>query len=207
MPTLIFFLFLLFLLNHSFLSSLIIINSPNYTSSLSVSNYLRNLYLSNIGSSSLDLSNLTSLLELTLEDMTQMDNTAINSLHNNNNLISKLQTLSLKNVTCPFIDIVSFEELISVKLHQLPNITAIDLPYGVNTVDIYDLPSVIPTKVDELLFKLDASGVTNGIIRRSQSDTTDLLRTHASDAALSSLIGKGWSRPNQGYGGITLSGL
>jgi uncharacterized repeat protein (TIGR02543 family) len=190
-----------------YLSSLIIINSPNYTSSLSVSNYLTNLYLSNIGASSLDLSNLTSLLELTLEDMTQMDNTAINSLHNNNNLISKLQTLSLTNVTCPFIDIVSFEELISVKLHHLPNITAIDLPYGVNTVDIYRLPSVIPTKVDELLVKLDASGVTNGIIRRSQYNNTDLVRTHASDAALSSLIGKGWSRPNQGYGGITLSGL
>jgi hypothetical protein len=139
--------------------------------------------------------------------MPQIDNVAISSLHDNTNLMNSLQNLYLTNVTCPYIDLVSFGELLMVLLHQLPNVTAFNLPSIVNTVDIYRLAGVIPAEVDTLLVGLDASGVTNGILRRSQYSTTDLVRTHASDTALMNLISKGWSLPNQGYGGFSISQL
>jgi hypothetical protein len=189
-----------------YLNSVTVIDSPIYTSNLLLSSYLRSLYLKNVGVTSLDLSNLTSLLDLSLEDMTQMDNTAIYSLHND--LFNTLTTLSLKNVTCPFIDLVSFGELVSVTLHNLPDVTAFNLPNSINTVDMYRLAGVIPAEVDTLLVGLDTSGIINGTLRRTQFNSTDLLRTHASDTALANLISKGWNLANEGYSGeMTLSGL
>ena len=116
----------------------------------------------------------------------------ISTFHNNTNLWNSLERLYLVNINWPYIDLASFGELFTIELKQL-DITSFNLPYSAKDVDIYRLTSVTPTEVDSLLTGLDASGVVNGSLTRTKYNTNDLLRTHASDTALTNLISKGWS--------------
>lgn len=195
-----------------YLYTIIILDSPNYSSGvMELPNNLKDLSLENVGVSAVNLSNLTSLTDLSLKNMPQLDvNIAIpitiSTFHNNTNLWNSLERLYLVNINWAYIDITSFGELFTIELKQL-DITSFNLPSSAKDVDIYRLPSVTPSAVDSLLVGLDASGVTNGIIRRSKYNSTDLVRTHASDTELMNLISKGWSLPNQGYGGFNVTQL
>ena len=182
-----------------YLDTIIILDSPNYSSSImQLPNNLKRLFLENVGVSAVNLLNLTSLTDLSLKDMPQIDitpsifDTTISTFHNNTNLLNSLERLYLVNVNWPYIDLVSFGELFTIELKQL-DVTSFNLPSSAKDIDIYRLPSVTPTEVDSLLTGLDASGVVNGSLTKTKYNTNDLLRTHASDTALTNLISKGWS--------------
>jgi hypothetical protein len=182
-----------------YLDTIIILDSPNYSSSImQLPNNLKRLFLENVGVSAINLLNLTSLTDLSLKDMSQLDitpsifDTTISTFHSNTNLWNSLERLYLVNINWPYIDLASFGELFTIELKQL-DITSFNLPYSAKDVDIYRLTSVTPTEVDSLLTGLDASGVVNGSLTRTKYSTNDLLRTHASDTALTNLISKGWS--------------
>jgi hypothetical protein len=181
-----------------YLYTIIILDSPNYSSGvMELPNNLKELTLENVGVSAVNLSNLTSLTDLSLKDMPQLDvNIAIpitiTTFHNNTNLWNSLERLYLVNINWAYIDITSFGELFTIELKQL-DITSFNLPSSAKDVDIYRLPSVTPSAVDSLLTGLDTSGVVNGSLTRTKYSTNDLLRTHASDTALMNLISKGWA--------------
>ena len=184
----------------TYLDSISITNLPNYSSGITnlfFPNNLKQLFIDNIGSgqagsvTTISLANLTSLKDLLIKNMPQINDVAITSLHNNSNLMNSLQNIYLTNVTCPYIDLTSFGELTTVELENLPNAT-LSLPYSVNYIYMSNLPGVVPADVDTLITGINTSGLTNGTIVRHKVSQTDLLRTNASDTALANIISKGW---------------
>lgn len=200
----------------TYLNSISITNSPSYSSGilhLLFPNNLKQLFINNIGGgqagavTTISLANLTSLTDLSIKNMPQIDDVAITSLHNNYNLSLSLERLYLTNVTCPYIDLVSFGELTTVELQNLPN-TTLSLPYSVNYIYMSNLPGVVPSDVDALIIGINASGLTNGTIVRSKVSETDLLRTHSSDTALMDIISKGWQLLHYtNFPGLSVSNL
>ena len=181
----------------SYLNSVFITDLPSYSSGIQLPNNLKQLFIDNVGGgqagsvTTVSLANLTSLTDLSIKNMSQIDNVAITSLHNNYNLSLSLERLYLTNVPCTYIDLASFGELSTVELENLPN-TTLSLPYSVNYIYMSNLPNVVPFDVDAVITGIDASGVTNGTIVRYKVSQTDLLRTHTSDTALTNIISKGW---------------
>ena len=52
------------------------------------------------------------------------------------------------------------------------------------------MQGITPAKMDEFIINLDISGVTNGFLEVNHYTSTDMKRTTASTAALSSLLSK-----------------
>jgi hypothetical protein len=199
----------------TYLDSISITNLPNYSSGITnlfFPNNLKQLFIDNIGGgqagsvTTVSLANLTSLTDLSIKNMSQIDDVAITSLHNNSNLMNSLQNLYLTNVTCPYIDLVSFGELTTVELQNLPN-TTLSLPYSVNYIYMSNLPGVVPFDVDALITGINASGLTNGTIIINKVSETDLLRTHSSDTAFMDIISKGWQLQDLFGNGLSVSNL
>jgi hypothetical protein len=122
--------------------------------------------------------------------MTQIDSVAITSLHDNFLLRNTLNNIYLINTTCPYIDLTSFNELTTAELKKLPNVTSLDLPSSIKNVFLHNMQGITPAKMDEFIIELDTSGVTNGFLEVNHYTSTDMRRTTASTAALSSLISK-----------------
>jgi hypothetical protein len=190
----------------TYLKSLYLENLPSY-SNLSFSNNLDELLsIDNVGQSgtvtTINFANLTLLKTLIVQNMPQINGSSLNSLYNNNNLFSSLRQISLSNVNCTNINLASFDKLKYITLRNLPTITGFNLPYNsVESLFIYNLPGVTPQEVDSVIIGLNSNGITNGYLSRSRNNSTDLLRTNASDTALSSLISKGWILPGYSGGG------
>lgn len=172
------------------LKTLLVQDTPNYTTEIIPQIGIKRLLLDNLGISTLDLSNLTSLNDLQLKNMTQIDSVAITSLYNNSLLRNTLQNIYLINTTCPYINLTLFNKLTTAELKKLPNVTSLDLPSSIKNVFLYNMQGITPAKMDEFLIALDSSGVTNGFLEVQPYTSTDLRRTTASTAAVSSLISK-----------------
>jgi hypothetical protein len=151
-------------------------------------NNLKSLSIYNVGLTSLDLSTQTSLIELYLTNLLQIDNSAITSLHNNNYLKNTLSNFIFENINCPYINLTEFVKLEQVTFKNL-SITSINLPNSVKTIKFENLPNMSPTSIDSLIINADSGSVTNGMLYRGGNGS---LRTSASDAAVTSLQSKGW---------------
>lgn len=172
------------------LKTLLVQNTPNYTTEIVPQIGIKRILLKNLGIPTIDLSNLTSLNELELSNMTQIDSVGVTSLHNNYLLTNTLEIIRLIDVACPYIDLVSFNELTTAELKKLPNVTSLLLPTSTKNVFLHNMQGITPAKMDEFLIALDSSGVTNGFLQVQPYTSTDLRRTTASTAAVSSLLSK-----------------
>ena len=172
------------------LTTLLVQNAANYTTEIIPQIGIKRLLLENLGILTMNLSNLTSLNDLQLKNMTQIDSVAITSLHDNFLLRNTLNNIYLINTTCPYIDLTSFNELTTAELKKLPNVTSLDLPSSIKNVFLHNMQGITPAKMDEFIINLDISGVTNGFLEVNHYTSTDMKRTTASTAALSSLLSK-----------------
>lgn len=153
-----------------------------------------------ISISSLNLSGLTSLDNLSLFNITTFNGTLESSFYSNTNLKTTLKTLQLENVNFSTANFSDYS-LISLYLYNLPNVSSISLPSTIKSLNIYRLPSMSTSSVDSIITQIDGFGLSGGSIGRSSYGQDDLLRTNASDTALSNIFSRGW----YSYGNNALS--
>ena len=95
--------------------------------------------------------------------------------------------------------------IISLYVYNLPNVSSISLPSTIKSLNIYRLPSMSTSSVDSIITQIDGFGLSNGSIGRSSYGQNDLLRTNASDTALSNIFSRGWY--SYGNNALSLSNL
>ena len=176
----------------TYLESLIVENAPNVTSiNLPQQPLITFLDLRYISITSLDLSTMTSLRELSLLGISTLNSTLETSFYSNTLLRTTLKSIYLDSVnfTTANFSNYSIERFI---LENLPNVASISLPSTTRYLEIYRLPSMDTSNVDSIFTQLDGFGLSNGQLGRSKYDQNDLLRTTATDSAITSLKSKGW---------------
>ena len=153
---------------------------------------------------SLNFSGLTSLKSLSLFNTSTFDSTLESSFYSNTNLKTTLKTLQLENINFSTINFSDYS-IISLYVYNLPNVSSISLPSTIKSLNIYRLPSMSTSSVDSIITQIDGFGLSNGSIGRSSYGQNDLLRTNASDTALSNIFSRGWY--SYGNNALSLSNL
>jgi len=176
----------------TYLESLIVENAPNVTSiNLPQQPLITLLGLRYISITSLDLSTMTSLRELSLLGISTLNSTLETSFYSNTLLRTTLKSIYLDSVNFTTANFSNYS-IESFILENLPNVASISLPSTTRYLEIYRLPSMDTSNVDSIFTQLDGFGLSNGQLGRSKYDQNDLLRTTATDSAITSLKSKGW---------------
>jgi len=176
----------------TYLRSLIVENAPNVTSiTLPQQPLITMLSLRYISITSLDLSAMTSLSELSLIGISTLNSTLETSFYSNTLLRTTLKIVNLDSVnfTTSNFSNYSIERLI---ISNLPNVASISLPATTIHLSIHRLPSMGTSSVDSIFTQLDGFGLSNGELGISKYGEDDLVRTSASDSVITSLTFKGW---------------
>jgi hypothetical protein len=176
----------------TYLGSLIVENAPNVTSiTLPQQPLITMLSLRYISITSLDLSAMTILNELSLFGISTLNSTLETSFYSNTLLRTTLNTLYLDSVNFTTANFSNYS-IERFMLYNLPNVASISLPSTTIYLDIHRLPSMNTSNVDSIFTQLDGFGLSNGELGRSKYGENDLVRTTSSDSAIASLASKGW---------------
>jgi hypothetical protein len=177
----------------TYLSALTVENAPNVTSiTLPQQPLIKMLNLRYISITSLDLSAMNSLTQLSLYGISTLDSTLETSLYSNTSLRTTLTSLYINSINLTTANFSNFS-IQHLHLYDLTSVSSISLPSTTKYLDIYKLPSMSASSVDSIFVQLDGFGLSNGWVRRFKSQTNDLLRTNSSDSYISSLQSKGWN--------------